>query len=1272
MKWKRVSAVLTAAACSAAMLSTLPVSLAEAAVCVSNDFEFEYEGWYSTSDAASLTAVKGIGYGGSRGMLVSGRTAPQDGAASSKGFFLHGGTNYNYSVQVYSETDETFRLTLLTKDIDSGEPVVKELAVKQVKAGQWATLTASDRAAANSGEFNLTITTDSTNDFRFDNLQITTHDTMLVAEAADLGLKDEFAPYFRVGNILNGSTVNDTAIKNILLKDCNAIECENETKPDATLKSVNGTSVSVGFNSGASAILDWASKNHIAFRGHTLVWHSQTPESFFKQNGSWVDKNTMDQRMENYIKAMFDAYKTQYPGVNLYAYDVCNECISDDAGACNNGDGARSPGVNNNDGKSPWVQIYGNNSFIEKAFTYARKHAPSTCKLYYNDYNEHASYKRDSIYRTCKSLYEKGLLDGVGMQSHVTANANDWAGGTEAYLNAMDKYLSIGCDVQVTELDVSVKDSNENAQVTKYKTIFQHAVDWNKKHPRPAGRVTLVQVWGPNDGHSWLSSGSNGLLYTSSNQPKAAYNALTSMISKSEWGDGSKYVDDGGEYVPPEPAKVDSDGYWFHYTFESGDEGFSGRGGEPVETSSKTEFGSKSLMVSGRENSWQGPSVELDTYRCEPGNSYSFSTNVMYDSGPETSTFHFTMSYGSGDDTTYVKIATEEVTKGQWTQLANPSFKIPAGADNVHIYVETEGSDIQDFYIDEMIGAPDGTVISGPKAVPAILGDVNCDGQISAADLSAIKTALRNDGKFASAAAKKNADVNKSKKVTDEDAKLIRDYLLSKITDFPQGEIEVEEVDFSAMEAKFRGITLGTSHKKDNENNPLYTQRFGADPGWLVYDGRLYVYTTADEFQYKNGQMIENDYASGAINCLSTADLVNWTDHGQIPVAKTHVSNPIAKWANNAWAPDAAWKTIKGQDKFFLYFANNGSGIGVITADDPTFTKNVKDPLGHELISRSTPNSNVTWLFDPGVYYDPDTDTAIMAYGGGVPDGQAAETKQGRIVQLGDDMISIKGTPFDPGTPYLFEDSSMIKIGDTWYYSFCHNWNVPGGANVNGNSFSNADIGYMTSTNPLGGYKYQGVVFKNTGSQRLDNGGNNHHSIIEFKGSYYVLYHTRQLEMRMGVNGGKGLNYRSPCIDKATISNGKITCSGSQNGVSQLETLNPYETVPAETMSNQSGNISVSGVGNTTVNAKKGDWIKVKGVNFDNGCKAITVRAASSKGGVIKVTKGSPNGEAFAYIEVNGSMQDYTLACNNVEGVTDLCFVFSDELAFDSWSFAAN
>jgi arabinoxylan arabinofuranohydrolase len=268
-------------------------------------------------------------------------------------------------------------------------------------------------------------------------------------------------------------------------------------------------------------------------------------------------------------------------------------------------------------------------------------------------------------------------------------------------------------------------------------------------------------------------------------------------------------------------------------------------------------------------------------------------------------------------------------------------------------------------------------------------------------------------------------------------------------------------------------------------------------------------------------------------------------------------------------------------------------------------------------------------------------------------------------------MISIVGTPIDPGTPYLFEDSSMIKIGNTWYYSFCHNWNVPGGTSVNGNSFSNADIGYMTSTDPLKGYQYQGVVFKNTGTQRLDNGGNNHHSIIEFKGSYYVLYHSRQLEMRMGVNGGKGLNYRSPCIDKATISNGKITCNGSQTGVSQIENLDPTKTVRASTMSNQSKGISVSGVGNAVLELKKGEWAKVSKVDFSKVSGSLSAKASSKSGAIIKVCAGSATGEAITYIEVpaGGSMTDIETPLANIpNGASDIYFVANGDVSFDSWS----
>ena len=1286
MKWKRFSAVLTAAVCTASMMTVMPVTLAEAATLVSNEFEVNYDGWYSNSDYATLSAVAGIGAGGSRGMLLSGRTTPQDGASSAKGFYLAGGIKYDYSVQVYSETAETFRLSLLTKDIDSGEETRKELAVKKVQPGQWTTITATDTAAENSGDFTLTITTDSTNDFRFDNVKVTSEgENAIMAEAAGGGLKDEFANYFRIGNILNGTTINNNSVKNILLKDCNAIECENETKPWDTLVKNGSTddNVNVSLRS-CAAICDFCVEHNLAFRGHTMVWHSQTREWFFIQNfsdsGNYVDKNTMTKRMDSYIKNMFAAYEREYPSLNLYAYDVCNECISDDAGACNNGDGARSPGYDH--GNSPWVKIYGNNSFIELAFKSAREHAPANCKLFYNDYNEHASYKRDCIYRTCKDLYEKGYLDGVGMQSHVTANANDWAGGTKAYLEAMDKYLSIGCDVQITELDVSVKDSSESAQVTKYKEIFKHAMEWNASHPRPSGRVTLVQIWGPDDGHSWLDSGSNGLLYNSSYQEKSAYKGLKELVPENEWGDGDAYVDEGS--TPPKALEVDDDGYWFHYTFENGSENFSGRASETVaQTGTASYAGDKSLLVSSRNDSWNGATHSLSTNPFKPGEEFSFSVAVMYDDGPETSKFHLTLSYGSGDDTVYTKIASEDVTKGQWTQLSNTNFKIPSGASNMQIYVETEGDDEQDFYIDEMIGAPAGTVITGPKAVPAILGDVTCDGEINAADLSALKAAVRNDGKFASNKAKKNADVNQSKKVNEKDVQMLLEYLLKKRTEFEQGEIEVEEIDFTKMAGAFSGVKYATSTKKDNENNPCTTQRFGADPGWMVYDGRLYLYTTNDAYEYNGaGQMQENSYNSGTINCISSADLVNWTDHGAIPVAaqNNRTQNGAAKWANRAWAPDALHKKIGGKEKFFLYFANSGSGVGVLTADSPTGPWT--DPIGTELVSKSnTPNmSDVVWMFDPGVYYDEETDEAYLFMGGGVDGKPKDYPKTGRCMKLNGDMVSIdKNSVTVLENPYLFEDSSLIKIDGWWYYSYCSNFDVPGGTNINGVTFNSGEILAMRSKSPLGPWTKSQLLCRvlpgtGNGGMNLDGGGNNHHSIIEFKGEYYVAYHARTTERRLGVNNGNGLNYRSTHINKASYnpSNGQITCKGDMAGCSQLEYLNPYQTVQAETMANQGG-IQIKGLGDTVVtDIQKGDWIKVQGVDFKNGCTTFAARASSKNGAVIKVTKGSPDGEAFAYIEVpaGGSMTDIApVKCNNIEGVTDICFSFSGELEFDSWSF---
>lgn len=1262
MHLKKWTAGITALACFVGMTAFMP-QLTEktyAAEIVSNDFEVNYDGWHGSDFNVVLTAENGAGVDNSRGMCVSGRTLPDEGACSSKGFYLQGGVEYNYSIQVLSDTDEKFNMSLLCIDMDTQKETTVTLASENVKSGQWTTLSAEYTAPENSYEFRLMINTDSTNDFKFDNVKITTkqNENTVYAATTEKGLKDEFAPYFRVGNILNNGTVKNSAITANIIKDYNSIECENEMKPDATLvqSQCSGTNIAVSLNN-ASAIMDFCVQNNIGMRGHTLVWHSQTPAWFFKENynanGNWVSSSVMDQRMESYIKNMFNAIKTQYPALNLYAYDVANECVSDDSNRTANNGGAREPGDNNvSGGKSAWVQVYGDNSFVEKAFTYARKYAPEGCDLYYNDYNEYWDHKRDTIYNMCKSLYEKGLLDGVGMQSHVPANATDFA-GTDSYIEAMKKYLSIGCDVQVTELDISVESGKYTLQqqADKYKAIFQAAMDWNKA-PQSDGRVTLVAIWGPNDANSWLSAGSNALLYDSNNQPKLAYTTLTSMIPQSEWGDGSNYQE--GDLKPIEPNEY---GWYFADGFEGDTCDWSIRGSGEILTSGRTAYvGDESLLVKDRTSAWNGASKTLNR-AFEAGNEYSFSANVMYFDGAITDKFYLKLQYTDANgDTQYSTIAEATAIRGEWVQLANKNYKIPADAKNMQIYVETAES-INNFYIDEVIGAVAGTSIIGAGSYEIIAGDVNLDGKINVFDLCAAKYGVKNG--FDKKAGELAADVDQSGKADINDIKYIQQYLVGEITEYPIAE---KVIDTVAMEKLFSSVTVGESYKSDGENNPLFTQRFGADPGVMEYNGRVYVYMTNDVIEYDgNGNVTENTYALvNKINCISSDDMVNWTDHGAIEVAG---SNGAAKWATCSWAPCAAHKTINGKEKFFLYFCNGGNGVSVLSADSPTGPWS--DPLGHALITRSVENcSDITWLFDPAVFVD-DDGTGYLCFGGGVPEGKTQMPGTSRVVKLGDDMISLAGTPVTINAPYLFEDSGINKIGNKYYYTYCSNWNTSG----NSYGLTSGAIEYMIADNPLGPYTYGGELFKNQGNF-FGLYGNNHHSIAELNGQLYLFYHSRPVEKAMGIEG----NYRSPQVDKITMNGSSINAvTGTMAGIAQTKTVDPYQKNQAEAMSNQSKDISVEGLGNTTVKGQKGSWIKTSGVNFSNGAESFTIKASSKNGAVVKVCTETAKGTAVTYAEIpaGSGMSEVTVpVVNSVSGSSNVYFVFSDELEFDYWFFS--
>ncbi|MBR4068908.1 MAG: family 43 glycosylhydrolase [Clostridia bacterium] len=457
-------------------------------------------------------------------------------------------------------------------------------------------------------------------------------------------------------------------------------------------------------------------------------------------------------------------------------------------------------------------------------------------------------------------------------------------------------------------------------------------------------------------------------------------------------------------------------------------------------------------------------------------------------------------------------------------------------------------------------------------------------------------------------------------------------------------------------------IQYASSCKLPGNHNPLYTQRFGADPGMLVWDGRLYVYTTNDAVTYDaEGKPQENTYSNiRTINCISSADLVNWTDHGPIPVAG---KDGAAVWASNSWAPCAAHKNIGGVDRFFLYFCNGGNGVSVLTADSPAGPW--RDPLGHGLITRDVPNcANVLWLFDPAVFVDNDG-TGYLFFGGGVPQGMQADPGTIRCVQLGEDMISLACEPKTVHAPYVFEDSGINRIGDTYYYTYCSNFTTGG----NDMGITNGAIQYMTADHPMGPYTWRGEFFRNP-EVFFGLGGNNHHSLITFKGEHYLAYHARTLETPLGITG----NYRSPHLNKLIVNGdgtlGMIT--GDMQGVPQVEPFCPYGVIPAATMARQGG-IEVTGHDESVqLCAKEGSWVQLEGVAFDKGAARFTIRAASEKGGSVILTADRQDAAPLCVAQVPaGEAADITVAMESLTGTHDLYLTFTGDVTADWWQIAA-
>lgn len=318
-------------------------------------------------------------------------------------------------------------------------------------------------------------------------------------------------------------------------------------------------------------------------------------------------------------------------------------------------------------------------------------------------------------------------------------------------------------------------------------------------------------------------------------------------------------------------------------------------------------------------------------------------------------------------------------------------------------------------------------------------------------------------------------------------------------------------------------------------NEPLITEIFTADPSAHVFDGKIYIYPSHDLAH--NGEDNDNgdEYAMEDYHILSMDDITApCIDHGEA----LHMKD--VPWVSQQmWAPDAAYKN----GTYYLFFpARDKEGIfrlGVATSKSPV------GPFNPE--PNYIPGS---FSIDPAVFLDDNGEAYI--YFGGLWGGQLEKWQTGtyneegaepvgkknalgpRVAKLSDDLLTFQETPKEiqildeAGNPLTAEDEDrryfegpwMHKYNDTYYLSY--------------STGTTHYLVYATSKDPQGPFTYRGRILEPV------IGWTTHHSIIEFKGKWYLFYHDCSLS--------NGINHRR-CVKYTEI---------HYNADGTIQTINPY------------------------------------------------------------------------------------------------------------------
>ncbi|MDQ0059098.1 endo-1,4-beta-xylanase [Paenibacillus harenae] len=484
---------------------------------IATDFEDgTVQGWQPRGGSVLLSASGDAAYSGEYGLKVEGRTQGWNGPTFNVTSFMQVGKTYGITAWVRLPAGSSASsVAMLVERTTDGTAYYESVTSKTATDSGWVKL---------SGEYTLKNPVSNAGVYfeSFDNPTLSFYvDEFVIERVPDPipieieqdipNLKDVFADDFLLGAALLANEIADAEGPDAQLvkKHFNSLTAGNEMKWDAT-EPVEGQFTFAN----ADKIVGFAEENGIAVRGHTLIWHSQTPNwVFYDENGNLASKELLFARMKSHIDEVVGRYKGK-----IYAWDVVNEVIEP---------GDRKPnGLRN----SLWYQIAGE-EFIEKAFEYAHAADPDAV-LYINDYNTHFTDKRQFIYDLIKRLQDKGIpVQGVGHQTHI--------GIASPSIQELDDMLAafrdLGIEQQVTELDMSVYTNDAESyesfplelqikQAKRYQAIFEVF----KKH---ADQLTAVIFWGKDDLNTWLRTfpvdrNNWPLLFDERLQAKYAYWAL--------------------------------------------------------------------------------------------------------------------------------------------------------------------------------------------------------------------------------------------------------------------------------------------------------------------------------------------------------------------------------------------------------------------------------------------------------------------------------------------------------------------------------------------------------------------------------------------------------------------------------------------------------------------------------------------------------------------------------------------------------------------------